>query len=299
VILEPFNAYYLGAPKLHRLVLRELPEADAFKAAKAGTVQDLANWPLSGENSVFQSGQKITSPVAATWIIGLNARARPFTSGAIRKLFRQDLDTAGFQAKFYPDAFPAYGYVPPGLPGYISLPRAYPSVKGAPPKDKFRIVLPRELSQHEAMCTFLEKNLRSKGWNVEVVPMAWERLMKGYVEKTHQAFLVSMNVDYPDTEFLLRNFESTNPDNFSGIKNRKLDTLLEGARTQQDRKKREELYAQALKLVEESAVSVNLFHPRANYWVSQCVTGFEPNILADVYINYHDIALKDDCGGGK
>ncbi|MDO9181387.1 MAG: hypothetical protein Q7U04_03220, partial [Bacteriovorax sp.] len=134
-----------------------------------------------------------------------------------------------------------------------------------------------------------------KGWNVEVVLIPWDQLMDGYAKKAHQAFLVSMNMDYPDAEFLLKNFESTNPDNFSGLNNKKLDLLLKASRTQQDRKKRESLYREALKLTEESAVTVNLFHPRANYWVSNCVEGFEPNILSDVYIDYTKVNLKSDC----
>jgi len=108
-----------------------------------------------------------------------------------------------------------------------------------------------------------------------------------------------MNMDYPDAEFLLKNFESTSPDNFSGLKNKKLDLLLKATRRQQDRKKREALYLKALKLTEESAVTINLFHPRANYWISNCVEGFEPNILSDVYIDYSKVSLKSDCGGEK
>ncbi|MCM2279271.1 MAG: ABC transporter substrate-binding protein [Oligoflexia bacterium] len=299
LILERFEGYYLGAPKLSRLVLRELTEAEATKAAETGLVHDLANWPLTGENPVFKSGQKVTSPVAATWIIGLNSLAKPFTSVATRKLFRHDLDAEGFRAKFYPDAFPAYGYVPPGLSGAVAQAAAASQPAGKPPKEKIRLVIPKELSQSSEMRAFLESNLRAKGWNADVVPMDWEELMKGYVAKSHQAFLVSMNVDYPDAEFLLRNFESSNPDNFSGLKNPALDSALREARTQQDRRKREALYATALELVNDSAVTVNLFHPRANYWISKCVRGFEPNILADVYISYQSVSLTEDCGGGK
>ena len=119
--------------------------------------------------------------------------------------------------------------------------------------------------------------------------------MEGYDKKAHQAFLVSMNMDYPDADFLLKNFESDNPDNFSGLKNVKIDQLLKKSRATQDRKLREVYYKEALKLVESSAVTVNLFHPRANYWVSKCVHGFEPNILSDVYIDYTKVTLGADC----
>lgn len=160
-------------------------------------------------------------------------------------------------------------------------------------------MIPDALQRHKEMKTFLESSLRAKGWNVEVVPMAWDKLMDGYVGKVHQAFLVSMNMDYPDAEFLLRNFQSTNSDNFSGLKDAKIDTLLSEARTTQDRKKRQELYRSALALVDDAAVTVNLFHPRANIWASECVRGLRPNILSDVYIDYAQVSLADNCSSAS
>jgi ABC-type transport system substrate-binding protein len=136
---------------------------------------------------------------------------------------------------------------------------------------------------------------------VEVVLMAWDKLMDGYAKKKHQSVLVSMNMDYPDAEFLLRNFESNNPDNFSGLSNRKLDALLRTSRAETEKTKRAKLYKEAIKLLDESSVTVNLLHPRANYWISNCVDGLEPNILSEVYIDYTKVSINEDCmkNGGK
>lgn len=298
ILLTAFSDHHRGKPNLEKLILREMTEKDAVQAALAGEVQDLANWPLTADNAVFSGGKNVASPVAATWIIGMNTRKGPFHSKTMRQKFRADLDTDGFRKKFFPEAIPAYGYVPPGLPGYVSSasPARQPKFSKAP-KEKVRIVIPEELARAQEMRAHLEENLRSKGWNAHVVTMAWADLMKGYEGKTHQAFLVSMNMDYPDTEFLLRNFESGNSDNFSGIKSKKLDALLKEARTHQDRKRRQEVYREAISLIDEEALTVNLFHPRANYWVSNCVEGLEPNILADVYINYEKVSFKSGCAG--
>jgi ABC-type transport system substrate-binding protein len=104
-----------------------------------------------------------------------------------------------------------------------------------------------------------------------------------------------MNMDYPDSEFLIRNFESKNPDNFSGISDPALDRLIADARKTNDRLVRAELYKRVVRKLEELAVTVNLFHPRAHNWVSPCVKGFEPNILADYYIDYRKIGLDREC----
>lgn len=295
LILEGFNGYYLGRPKLDQLVLQETTEAEALRFAEEGKIHDLASWPLIGSETVFNFGQKITSPVAATWIIGLNTKKAPFNSKQTRNNFRDSIDTEGFRKKFFPDAIASFGYVPPGLPGHVSSRRKNDNRKSTI-KNKISIIIPEALSQHQEMKKFLEGNLREKGWNVEVVPMAWDKLMDGYVNKGHQAFLVSMNMDYPDAEFLLKNFQSSNPDNFSGLSDKRLDELLERARQSQDRQKRQALYKEAIELVDDSAVTVNIFHPRANVWASTCVQGLRPNILSDVYINYAQVSLTKDCG---
>lgn len=293
--LDAFDAYYGGRPLLDRLVLQEAPEQRAQELAASGFIHDLANWPLTGSEPIFAKGQRITSPVAATWIIGLNTMHPPFDSKAVRQAFRAAADTEGFRRKFFADALPANGYVPPGLPGYASKTRKSVSQPGHPSKIKIQIVVPDSLARAGKMKAFLESNFRSKGWNVEVVLMPWDQLMAGYDRKEHQAFLVSMNMDYPDAEFLLRSFESGSNMNFSALSDARIDRALTQARSERDRKRRQSLYAETLARVDDAAVTINLFHPQLNTWAAPCVHGLEPNLLSDVYIDYRKVSLSDEC----
>lgn len=303
--LEAYDNYYQGRSKLDKFVLIESSEEAATDMAKRNEVLDLVSWPLIPKNPVFQNGKKITTPITATWIIGLNTKIAPFNSLEVRKAFKESLDNEGFRKKFYPDAYQAFGYIPPGLPGYIDGTNAKTvpakSSKHKVAKQKITIVIPQELTDANEMKVFFEHNLKEKGWNVEVMPMAWDKLMEGYTKKKHQAFLVSMNMDYPDAEFLLRNFESNNPDNFSGLDNKKLNALIGISRTETNKVKRAKLYQDAIKVLDESSVTVNLFHTRSNYWVSNCVEGLTPNILSEVYIDYTKISINEACmkNGGK
>lgn len=294
ISLEAFSKYYADKPKINRMILKETTEDEAIKLAKTGKMHDLANWPLTENNSVFEIGNKVSSPVAATWIIGLNTLKAPFNDLKIRQLFKNNIPAEEFRKKFYPDAIKANGYVPNGLPGsQVKVSINTKNIK--PSKSKISLVIPVELALGIEMKQLIEQTMKTQGWNIEVVLTPWDQLMDGYTKKSHQAFLVSMNMDYPDADFLLKNFESDNPDNFSGLKQLKIDELLRKSRSTQDRKLREEYYKSALKLVEESAVTVNLFHPRANYWISKCVENFRPNILSDVYIDYSKISLSPSC----
>lgn len=294
IFLQAFDGYYFGIPQLKELILEEHTEEEALALAKNGRVHDLANWPLTATNDVFKYGNKITTPVAATWIIGMNTTKPPFDRIEVRQAFKAAINSNEFRKRFYPDAIPATGYVPFGLSGSGVVTKSKPNTQIVP-KEKITLVIPAELAHANEMKIFFEIPLKTLGWKFEVQVLPWEKLMEGYSKKHHQAFLVSMNMDYPDAEFLLRNFESSNPDNFSGIKNAKLDSLISQSRTLQDRRRREVVYRDALELLDELAVTVNLFYPRSNNWISKCVRSFEPNLLSDVYIDYSKVSLDESC----
>ena len=293
ITLNAFDKYYAGKAKIERMVLKETSEGDALKLARSGQMHDLASWPLTETDSIFNEGQKISSPVASTWIIGINTLKAPFNKLYVRQSFKVSFPVTDFRNKFYPDSVKANGYIPNGLPG--SQVKVDLVVGARPSKDKIVIAVPVELARANEMKTMIETSMKAQGWNVEVALMKWDSLMEGYAKKSHHAFLVAMNMDYPDADFLLKNFESDNSDNFSGLKNKKLDELIKKSRATQDRKLREVYYKEALNLLEISAVTVNLFHPRANYWISKCVENFKPNILSDVYIDYSQVSLSSMC----
>ncbi|MBI4369689.1 MAG: hypothetical protein HY547_05630 [Elusimicrobia bacterium] len=298
-----FKGYYGGSPKIAKLILREMYGNEAIKLAESYQVHDLANYAFNfnGDEPVFQKGQHFRTPVAATWIVGINTRLAPFNKVETRKAFVAAIDSDDFRKRFYPNALPANGYIPPGLPGFqwayeepgkssLGLPSGSIGVK-----EKIKVYIPIELSKGQEIAEYLMKSWDKAGFRVEVVLTKWENLMKGYNGKSLQAFLVSMNIDYPDTEFLVRNFESANPDNFSGLKDSKVDDLIRKARATPDKAIRHKYYVELVKLLKEAAVTVNLFHPQDHYWVHPCVQGFHPDLLADTYINYKNVSVDELC----
>lgn len=285
---------------IDRLTLVTAPDSEAQKLASVGVIDDLSNWPLTGRESIFDKGQNFSSPIAGTWIIGLNSRLSPFESLKVRKDFRASFDSEKFRKVFYPDAEPAFGYIPEGFPGYTQAAKAS-SVASATVSSKTPVIvaIPEGLAQGQQIAKFIEAEFKAHSWNVEAKIMPWDELMKGYANKSLQAFLVNMNVDYPDSEFLLRNFSSTNPDNFSGIHDAALDRILTDARSTTDRAARELKYREAATMVDEFAPAINLFHPRAHAWISRCVKNFEPNLLSDIYIDYSRVILDASCVGER
>jgi ABC-type transport system substrate-binding protein len=286
-----------SASKIKTLILRSLPEEVARKEATKGNIHDLSAYPLSGDEEVFKIGQDIPTPIAATWIIGLNTKRAPFTDQKVRQAFKASVETEEFRLKFYPDSQKATGYIPTGFPGHISEKEISKKQKIIiiPKHVPIEIAFPQVFAKEKEMRENLQNNLRKKGWNVTFIPMSWDKLMEGYDKKTLQGFVVSMNMDYPDTEFLIRNFESNNPDNFSGLKNKSIDKLIQKARITEDRILRASIYNDLAKMIENEAVAVNLFYPRVHFWVSNCVKNFKPNILAEYYIDYSTVEIDQAC----
>ncbi|MCH2535072.1 MAG: ABC transporter substrate-binding protein [Bdellovibrionales bacterium] len=295
IFLARFSKYYGNKPKVAEMVLTVMDQKEAMGQASLGLVHDLSSWPMSGQEKVFDHGQDIDSIVSDTWVIGMNTRKSPFDDLEVRKLFQQSIDTEKFRTKFYPDAKPAFGYIPPGFPGHKRAAKKHTLLDQAPPKDLIQIHVPQELAKSKEMTEFFEEQLKTNGWNVEVLLTKWGKMMKGYNEKSLQAFLVSMIVDYPDSEFLLNNFESTNTDNFSGIADNEIDQLIKESRKTQDRVKRQKIQKQLSKRVNELALTVNLFHSRAHYWVHDCVEDFRPNLLAVAYTDYRKVKFNQEC----
>lgn len=301
IILKRFENYHGETPRLKTLILRAVDQDTAMKEAKSGKLHDLSSWPLSGMEDVFKQGQDISTVVADTWIIGFNSRIPPLNDLKVRKALQASIDNEKFRKKFYPSAAPAFGYVPQGFPGHVT--KKNESLKGViiPPHSQIKITIPFGLEKSEEIANFFEEELKSKGWNIKTEIMEWSEMMKRYEDKSLQAFLVSMIVDYPDTEFLLNNFASNNPDNYSGIKDSLIDNLLITARGLNDRLKRYKVYEQLAKRVNDLSLSANLFHSRPHYWIHNCIRNFQPNLLAVAYIDYRKVEFDSKCmlGGEK
>jgi peptide/nickel transport system substrate-binding protein len=295
--LKKATNYYDKSSAIDEFWLIASDESEARKKAIEGKVDDLANWPLTKNDPVFKIGKHLSAPVAATWIIGINTDKSPLNSEEVRRNFKLNFDSEKFRMEFYPDSLTSHGYIPPGLPGHVKSAKKTVGNKSKfnPPKEKIEIHIPVELSNHTEMKKLIESSMNNLGWNVVVTPTEWGDLMKGYKKKSLQSFLVSMNMDYPDTEFLLRNFHSQNPDNFSQLNSPEIDRLLDLMRSENDRKERKKISEQISSILEDRAVTVNLFHPKANYWISECVSGLSPSILSDVYIDYTKVKKKGTC----
>lgn len=299
VTLESFARYHDGVPKITRMILKEASLPASVALATQDDAHEIVNSHLPAHHAVFRKGRRISSPVVTTWMIGLNTRVQPFNKIEVRRTLKQALETDQFRKKFFPDAVQAFGYIPPGLPGYLKeplfKPKSVPRTKAMESLPEIPIAIPDSLDSVNEMVSHLEDAARSAGIKINGKLTEWDQLIADYSAHKSAAFLVSMGVDYPDVEFLLQNFESTNLDSFSGVKDAELDRLIRASRLAQDRVTREQLHLKAVKHLESLAVTINLFHPRQNLWVHECVQGLKPHLMGDVYLDYRGVHIDQGC----
>lgn len=295
VILKRFESYWREKANLERLEFVVMSETQGLEKAELGNIHDLVTFPLNGNESIFKSGQHLEIPVVATWFIGLNTRIEPFKDKRVRQAFKAAISPSEFVTQLYPSQIPATGYIPPGLPGHLDENDSRVAVSKTTSTVPIKLFIPSLLSKSQEIKSFLETRFKSAGFKVSIIPIGWDEMISGYNKKSMQAFLLSMNADYTDTEFLIGNFESSNPDNFSGFKSYEVDSLIEKARTEDSRSDRTTLYQKLAKIVNNEALTINLFHYKAHYWFSNCVGGIELNSLGDVYIPYRKVFLTKKC----
>lgn len=249
-------------------------------------VTDPSN-PLSKELSIY--------PELSFGYIGFDTARPPFDDVSVRQAFTMAVDkervmmlsTGGTVA-------PAYGILPPGLPGYDS------SLEGLRfDPDKARQLI--AASKYGDVSRLPEITITTSGWGgltsgiVGGVIEEWRRNL-GVEVKVRQLepepFLYLLHeekdnmydlgwiADYPDPQdFLDILLHSGSASNYGDYSNAAVDSLLDRAAIEQDRETRLSLYRQAERAVVQDAAVIPLYFTRSYVLVKPYVKGYTLNSL--------------------
>ncbi|MBA3530983.1 MAG: peptide ABC transporter substrate-binding protein [Ardenticatenales bacterium] len=231
-------------------------------------VQDPSS-PLNRELREFES--------LSVGYIGLNAALPPFDDLLVRQAFNMAIDKEKLIEVVVRDTVaPAYGILPPGLPGYNA---ELEGLRYDP--DKARELLEQssyggpeglpDITLHvsgagggtaaevEAIIEMWKQEL---GVEVSIEQTEWATFLFDVSRRPnpYQAFSIGWIGDYPDPEnFLDILFHCDSLDNKTGYCNEEVDALLEQARVEQDHDRRMELYQQAEEIIVEEGAWVPLW----------------------------------------
>lgn len=227
-------------------------------------VQDPAN-PLHDE--LFQI------PSLNVQYVGLNTRVAPFDDVDVRRAFQAATDREVIaRTMFKGSVEPAWGVLPPGLPGYTdSLPRRrYDQTSARALLEKSRYGgaegLPRIVFSTSAGGSGLAEALafmyrEALGVEIEIQQLGWADFLSDLNRGRFQMFFLGWSADYPDPEnFLDIQFHSESSGNSTGYSNPQVDQLLEEARVNPDAGERLATYQAAERIIIDEAPWIPLYH---------------------------------------
>ena len=241
------------------------------------------------------------TPELSFHYIGFNTTKPPFDDVNIRRAFSQAVDKDKLASLVFRDMMqPAYGILPPGMPGYNEELRGldfdvdsakeliassdYGDVSELPPITVTTMGWGGSISSGlEAIIHEWQQNL---GVEVRVRQLEPERFLYKLMEEKDEMFYMGWVADYPHPQdFLEILFHSDADNNFGEYRNPEIDNLLEKAGLEQDRELSLALYQQAEQKLVEDAACLPLWFGQNYTLVKPYVKGYDLNLLGIPMLN--------------
>lgn len=299
VTLVPNPDYYLGAPKIARIVRPVIKDAatrlNKYKAGEIDLVQ-LERQDVEG----LTADPKLKDQIKffdrpALWYVAMNVRHKPFDDKRVRQAIAMAIDREtivnerlGGQNKI------ATGILPPGIPGHrdnaptlaydpakakqLLAAAGYPNGQGFPSMTMtFREARPDIKIVAEAVASQLKDNL---GLDVKLKSEEWRAYLEKHNRKQQVFFHMRWAADYLDAQnFLSLLLAGYGAENKIYYANPQFDALCSEADSNMDEAKRAELYAKAEDIVLDDAPFVPIYFQRDAELISPKVTGLRESLF--------------------
>ncbi len=296
LLLAP-NPYALdGAPAV---VVHLLPRAsdDEHYAAFLCGAREIAYVPAGREPEVLAApelaARVVVQPLPATLWISVNTTRRPLDDPRVRRALARAIDREAFVRAALPGAaVPAYGLLPPGVPGHDPRPAEQAGFDAAEARGLLAaagIVLealpeltllhpPGRAAQQAAVVAeqlrrHLGLRVRPEGRHVHAYVQALER-------REYDLALSGWQSRYPDPEdWFWINFSFEKLENRTGWSNRAFDAAWRAGEETPVLEERLRHYVEAQRILLEEAPALFLAHPQRLLVVQPWVRGVEPGLL--------------------
>jgi len=310
--LDRFDGYWGPKPKLDKVVMRVIPENDVrLLALQKGEVQLIDDLPFNRIADVAKGPDTAVQTVPAVGFSSLNLNMDSDKLKDIR--VRQAIEHAinrnrVFNVSFFKQGEPGNQPMPSGFLGHAKDITVYDYDPEKAKKllaeagyakglklDFLAFANPRPYfpSPTDGIA-MIKADLAKVGIDAEVSMATWsdwiERRRAGKFDITISGWTAS-TVDPDGVIYPYYHSNSVGLDNVSRFKNADVDRLLIEARSTYDADKRQELYAQAVKIITEQAPTVFFAHPVYTLGMRREVEGAARNPANQVLLN--DVSIKE------
>lgn len=211
-------------------------------------------------------------------------------SSSTRSWLAANIDQNRIAKFFGPGFIPAWGFIPPILPGFLQ--NKIDRKANKKPEDIIEVLIPQHWVERDRIKKSLVESWQ--GLNVTfkfVSQREWNQVKTG---KKYQVIVNSRGIDYPDGISILNYFRSSLQGNYYFINDPQIDALLSEATTIFDQKVRERYYRNIQEIVIKKDVVVPLvFGTTASGLWSPAVLRVPPHPLGLHFLPFEMIEMKN------
>jgi ABC-type transport system substrate-binding protein len=225
--------------------------------------------------------------------VGLNASLPPLNDARVRQAIAMAVDREGMLGLQPEGKTLALGILPPGLPGYSPVRKAYPrdlararsllaSAGYGPNHPLPKMTLWKSISntQSRRVDSLFVRSLAEIGVSVEPHYVSWAKMDSLITTRKAAMFSLSWVADIPDPDTFLRAlFYSSSSTNYFQYSSATVDSLLDVARGADDPTIRARAFEQAEATILRDAPFIPLYHPASFIGVRDNVVGLQMNPL--------------------
>jgi len=300
ITLVPNENYYGSKPKLKKLVLTMVSDAQAEYAAFLSGEREIGKLPTAlfeqARKDPNLSKQLVRAPRLSTLGLMFNHKEKPLDNVKVRQALSTAIDRDTLIEKVQQGVNrPAYSWIPPGVPGHqpdlgkqyrldaakakqLLAEAGYPAGQGLPP---LTLQFPN-VRNNASMAQFLQEQWKVHlGIEVKLDPMEARAYAQAMEKGQYTMGFLTFNGDYPDPDnWLPEIFASGVANNFTYYSNPRLDELMKRAIGEQDEKKRLTMWEDAQKMVVDDAVMAFILHQEYYFLL--------PSHVKDMYVTSMD-----------
>ncbi|MBI4496538.1 MAG: peptide ABC transporter substrate-binding protein [Chloroflexi bacterium] len=289
ITLVPNPQYYGEQPKLAKITLFMVTDANADYAAYRNDERDMTEVPLPVVKQVLanpeQRKELIRFSELVTFAYLFNTKRAPFDNPKVRLAFSKAINREAFVDKVSSGVGkPAYSWVPPGMPGYdeklgkdlhafdpakakqLLAEAGFADVSKLPPV-AFQYA---NAGANPIRAEFFQSQIKENlGIEVKLEPMEPASFSKAVNAKQFQIAFYGWGADYPDPDNWLPDiFGTEGSQNAGQYSNPRFDAAVKQAMAEPDNAKRLQLWGEAQKIMIEDAPIIPLIY-RERFWLAK------------------------------
>ena len=311
ILLEANPDYFAGPPFIKGVEFRIFPGDARDHAYEAFRRQELEESPVPGtvRAHVIRDGtvRYMNRPTLGLRYLGITPSIPPLDSPKVRQALHHAIDRERIAREAWRGGVrPATGILPPGTLGFtpgrrdvffdparakaILAEAGHPEGKGLPSIEIWSSITFSEISKENEV---ILQNLAAVGIKGEIrINTDWPSFEQSRRRQTLPMFRYGWDADVPDPDnFLYFLFHSKSPDNVTGYRNAKVDSLLTEAQRESDTRRRADLYQQVERLIIEDVAIIPLRYATYERVFQSYVNNVHVTALGDPYIRMNEIWL--------